>query len=170
MGRLEVFLRRHGVSEEEVAVQRTTLEFFGSAPSAEGEAIPATAAAAESSGATRLLEEEAAPGHGSSEDEAAGAVVPRPSLIGDLLGKYLISISEKQRIRRPHRVGSCWMLPGRDYRTFEVIGENPPWADQFHAACRLCWKDGSAPMAESESEEPTSSSSNLEEPAAGPAV
>ena len=110
------------------------------------------------------------PSSGSSEDEAAHADGEKPRPCEELLGKFVILISDKQGIRRLHRVGSCWMLPGRDYRTFEVIREDPPRADQFHAACRLCWKDGSAPTANSESEEPTSSSSDLGEPTAGSAV
>ena len=62
-----------------------------------------------------------------------------PALPPDVaeMGCFVISVSEKRKIRRLHRVGSCWMRPGVDYRNFEILGMDPPRAAQYVSGMRI---------------------------------
>ena len=73
------------------------------------------------------------------------------------LGAFVVSISAKQRVRRLHQVGSCWMTPGVDYKEYEVLGQSPPSAEQFDQFCKLCWRGG-GPIGEKAAVEAAASS------------
>jgi hypothetical protein len=161
-GRLEVFLRLQGVSGSAVGAQRAVLTFFGDVQSrTEGNVLVDS---------SRAPSVPAPPPQASSQANLPGRPGVDREVGRDLLGKFVVSVSGKLRLRRLHCIGSCWMWPGRDYRSFEIVGDDPPRADQFDAVCRLCWRRDTAPVAGSESEEPTSSSSDVEEPTAGSGV
>jgi hypothetical protein len=54
---------------------------------------------------------------------------------------YVVSVTDKHRLRRLHRVGWCWQLPGTDYSTFRVLLGEPGAAD-FDLCCKECWRNG----------------------------
>jgi hypothetical protein len=54
---------------------------------------------------------------------------------------YVVSVTAKQRMRRLHRVGWCWRLPGVDYSNFKVLPGEPEAAD-FDLCCKDCWRSG----------------------------
>jgi hypothetical protein len=54
---------------------------------------------------------------------------------------YVVSVTAKQRMRRLHRVGWCWRLPGIDYSNFKVLPGEPEAAD-FDLCCKDCWRSG----------------------------
>ena len=53
---------------------------------------------------------------------------------------FYVSVSEKKKIRRLHCAGACWRLPGRDYKDFVALGEDPPDPAEFDVKCRDCWR------------------------------
>jgi hypothetical protein len=54
---------------------------------------------------------------------------------------YVVSVTAKQKMRRLHRVGWCWRVPGLDYRSFRALpGE--PGASDFDLCCKDCWRSG----------------------------
>ena len=59
-----------------------------------------------------------------------------PSL---LAGTYVVSILKKGRFKRLHRIGECSLVPGVDYRAFEVLGFDEPCASSYSARCRNCF-------------------------------
>ena len=71
-------------------------------------------------------------------------------------GLYVVSIQLKSNSRRLHRIGACPLIPGRDYRHFELLGFEFPPAHSFSATCGRCFRNGTAQPAE-ESEEASSS-------------
>jgi hypothetical protein len=54
---------------------------------------------------------------------------------------YVVSVTAKHRLRRLHRVGMCWQLPGIDYSNFRVLFGEPGAAD-FDLCCKECWSSG----------------------------
>ena len=75
------------------------------------------------------------------------------------LGAYVVSIQPKSGFRRLHRVGECTYRPGVHYGVFEMLGDSPPAASEFHARCKLCYP-GEAPKQEADEESATSSGSS----------
>ena len=69
---------------------------------------------------------------------------------------YVVSIQLKSNFRRLHRIGACPLIPGRDYRHFELLGFEFPPALSFSATCGRRFRNGTAQPAE-ESEEASSS-------------
>ena len=74
------------------------------------------------------------------------------------LGLYVVSIQLKSTFRRLHRIGACPLIPGRDYRHFELLGFEFPPAHSFSATCGRCFRNGTAQPAE----EPVEASSSGE--------
>ena len=80
------------------------------------------------------------------------------------MGRLVISITQKKRLRRLHRIGGCWLKPGVDYLEYEILENEVPVPGTFDLPCRLCWPSGltldaEAPQSEDDAE-PTSSSSD----------
>jgi hypothetical protein len=59
---------------------------------------------------------------------------------------YVISISNKRRIRRLHLVGACYRQPGVDYQEYQVLGDEVPEASEYDDFCRSCWSGGNRPV------------------------
>ncbi len=53
---------------------------------------------------------------------------------------YVISISNNRRIRRLHKLGQCYRVPGTHYVRFEECGLELPSADLYNQYCRDCWR------------------------------
>ena len=53
---------------------------------------------------------------------------------------FVICMSRGGRHRRLHHVGSCWRVPGRHYKTFEVWGGIMPPLELLHSKCKDCFK------------------------------
>eukprot|EP00435_Cladocopium_sp_Y103_P034782 s391_g9.t1 len=57
-------------------------------------------------------------------------------------GTYVLSVTGRCNRKTLHRVGECHRVPGIHYGKFEVVGENPPAASEFHQSCRICFPRG----------------------------
>ena len=81
-----------------------------------------------------------------------------------IAGTYVVSIVGRSRTRTLHRVGECHRQPGVHYSQFEILGDEPPDASEYHRACKNCFgKDGAlaggSPEEDESSGEVTSSDS-----------
>jgi len=85
--------------------------------------------------------------------------------VRDLKGKFVVSISGS--VRRLHKVGECWRVPGQDYLRYEVFGDTLPAASSHTVRCKFCFKGDSffsggkgskAPVPDSSSSSGSSSS------------
>ena len=57
-------------------------------------------------------------------------------------GTYILSVVGRSRTKTLHRMGECHRVPGVHYSKFEVVGDNPPAASQFHRSCLVCFPRG----------------------------
>ena len=57
-----------------------------------------------------------------------------------LAGTYVVSVLRNGRFKRLHRFGECSLVPGVDYRSFEVLGSEEPGATAYPARCRNCFR------------------------------
>ena len=57
-------------------------------------------------------------------------------------GNYILSVVGRSQTKTLHRMGECHRVPGVHYSKFEVIGDNPPAASQFHRSCLVCFPRG----------------------------
>ena len=55
---------------------------------------------------------------------------------------YVLSVTGRGGRKTLHRVGECHRVPGVHYGKFEVVGENPPAASEFHQSCLICFPRG----------------------------
>ena len=78
------------------------------------------------------------------------------------LGTFVVSIQPKSGFRRLHRVGECSYRPGVHYGVFEALGNVFLSATEFHARCKLCFKE-ELPSHEGAEETATSSGSSSPE-------
>ncbi len=53
---------------------------------------------------------------------------------------YVISISGNRRIRRLHKLGQCYRVPGVHYVRFEECGLELPSATLYNQYCKDCWR------------------------------
>ena len=100
------------------------------------------------------------------------ALTPAPS------SGFIVSITDKGRMRRLHFLGACGRRPGEHYAKWKHYGELPPRADEIDARCSICFPQSAAAAStaklpedintEDESDTSTSSSSSTP-PRAGPA-
>ena len=67
-------------------------------------------------------------------------------------GTYVLSIVCRGQTKTLHRIGECHRVPGIHYSRFEVVGDNPPPASEFHRSCRLCFPRGTGAGEESSGE------------------
>ena len=67
-------------------------------------------------------------------------------------GVYVLSVTGRGGRKTLHRVGECHRVPGVHYGKFEIVGENPPAASEFHQSCMICFPRG-AGLAEGASSE-----------------
>ena len=74
---------------------------------------------------------------------------------------YVISISNKRKIRCFHLIGGCYRRPREHYRNFVVCGGVVPPAADYIQVCRACWPTGRD--VEVESEQPDSDNSEATE-------
>ena len=68
--------------------------------------------------------------------------------------------------RRLHLVGACRLVPGENYKNYEIYGELLPQNEAFNARCRWCFPEGDTAPAEdlpSNSSSSSSSSSSASE-------
>ena len=77
------------------------------------------------------------------------------------LGTYVVSMQPKSGFRRLHRVGECSYRPGVHYGIFHALGSDAPSPTEFHARCKLCFKDE---LIASEGAEETATSSGSSSP------
>ena len=83
---------------------------------------------------------------------------------------YVISITRGGRHRKLHHVGSCRLIPGLDYKFFEVWRAELPHVSQLNSRCGKCFGTSAlAPVEEVSGGESLTSSSETSgvEPAAG---
>jgi len=59
-----------------------------------------------------------------------------------MLGKFVISSVGRYGRRTLHKVGECHRVPGVHFHTYELIGDEPPAASEFHRACLICFPKG----------------------------
>ena len=78
--------------------------------------------------------------HTVAADQARQCLEPDTEATPD---SFVVSIT-KGGFRRLHFVGACRLVPGEDYRHFEVYGELLPPAGAFNARCQWCFQDGGA--------------------------
>ena len=83
-------------------------------------------------------------------DPADSSDVPLPATmedpgfkIEDYLGCYVVSIGSRPGSRRLHQVGSCHLVPGIDYKSFEILGHECPSPELYKDFCRRCWPKAS---------------------------
>ena len=57
---------------------------------------------------------------------------------------FIVSITDKGRMRRLHFLGACGRRPGEHYRDWRHYGECPPRADEVDARCRVCFPPNTA--------------------------
>ena len=74
---------------------------------------------------------------------------------------YVISISNKRKIRCLHLTGGCYRGPKEHYRNLVVCGSVVPSAAEYNQVCRACWPTGRE--AEIENEQPDSDNSGATE-------
>eukprot|EP00435_Cladocopium_sp_Y103_P026971 s306_g6.t1 len=67
-------------------------------------------------------------------------------------GTYILSVVGRCRNKTLHRMGECHRIPGVHYSEFEVVGDNPPDASEFHQSCKICFPRGTRAGEESSSE------------------
>ena len=67
-------------------------------------------------------------------------------------GTYVLSVVGRGQTKTLHRIGECHRVPGIHYSRFEVVGDNPPPASEFHRSCRLCFPRGTGAGEESSGE------------------
>ena len=82
-----------------------------------------------------------------------------PSL---LAGTYVVSILKKGRFKRLHRIGECSLVPGVDYRAFEVLGSEEPGTALYSTRCRNCFKAQPICVHASEATDSSSEASSAE--------
>lgn len=87
-------------------------------------------------------------------EEAIDAAVESPSISegeveekdevkpSSMLGKFVISSVGRYGRRTLHKVGECHRVPGVHFHTYELIGDEPPAASEFHRACLICFPKG----------------------------
>ena len=52
---------------------------------------------------------------------------------------FIVSITDKGRMRRLHFLGACGRRPGEHYCELRHYGATPPLADEIDARCRVCF-------------------------------
>ena len=57
-------------------------------------------------------------------------------------GTYVLSVVGRSERKTLHRIGECHRVPGLHYSKFEVLGDEPPKAEEFHQACQICFPRG----------------------------
>jgi len=126
---LGAFLCSRGVSAAAIAVQKDALLLSLKDP--EPDLLP-----------TPLAD---SPSDSDEEEEKIASISPLAVLdlatSGDLRGLFVVSLSGS--VRRLHRVGDCWRVPGQDYLRFEVLGDTMPEASSYTCVCKFCFKKGS---------------------------
>ncbi len=79
-------------------------------------------------------------------------------------GSYVVCISGHKKLRRLHRVGNCFRIPGVHYLVFKDYGSQCPPSRSYDVICLDCWrataKDGDS--GDDVSEEVSSSSGSEE--------
>ena len=80
------------------------------------------------------------------------------------LSGYIVSVVGRKRCRRLHHLTKCGLIPGRDYREYEVYGAALPPPDCYDSICSRCWRSKGAFEAEGQLShpEPRSASSSGE--------
>ncbi len=53
---------------------------------------------------------------------------------------YVISVSDNRRIRRLHKLGLCYRVPGTHYTRFEECGTELPPPESYNQYCKDCWR------------------------------
>ncbi len=80
------------------------------------------------------------------------------SVVG--MGTFVMSIVGRSKKRTLHRVGSCYRIPGVDYRDYVVIGDDRPTLIQGEKLCGSCFRKEDKAVSESEAEMVPSSESS----------
>ena len=77
-------------------------------------------------------------------------------------GTYMVSVLKKGRFKRLHRIGECSLVPGVDYRAFEVLGYDEPGTLLYSARCRNCFKSQPISIHSAEATDSPSEASSAE--------
>ena len=67
---------------------------------------------------------------------ASKEMVPHPH------GTYVLSVIGRSERKTLHRVGECHRVPGVHYVKYQLVGNDPPDAKEFHRSCRACFPRG----------------------------
>ena len=54
-------------------------------------------------------------------------------------GTYVLSVIGRSERKTLHRIGECHRVPGVHYVKYQVVGNDPPEAKEFHRSCRVCF-------------------------------
>ena len=81
-----------------------------------------------------------------SGDEAESEAEVAAANGRSLRGQFVISVLGRSKTRTLHKVGECYRIPGVHYLSFEACGEDLPEADRYHRACKVCFREGGAPL------------------------
>ena len=81
---------------------------------------------------------------------------------------FVVSITRGGKHRKLHHVGSCWRVPGVDYKEYETFGDIMPESSELDSLCDRCFGTTSvaslnAPAGEVSDVESFASSSSSEE-------
>ena len=94
---------------------------------------------------------------------AAAPAEPPRALPDEVPWGYVVSITRNGHHRKLHHVGSCRMVPGVDYKEFDVYGAVLPPLDKLNSKCKWCFgKEAELSPQESAEESFESSASSTE--------
>ena len=148
--RRAAFLCSHGNSQDLAVLQVTSLLDFATAALA----VPAPAPCPPTPQEEEALEEPVPP-------PGVAELSSQEAATGLQLGAFVVSIQPISKFRRLHRIGACPLLPGRDYRHFEIWGFEFPDAHQYSASCARCFRNATAQEAVSSIEASSSGDSDI---------
>ena len=97
----------------------------------------------------------------------AGGIQPHAA--GPAWKDYVVCYSGYKHIKRLHRVGSCFRVPGVHYSCFKSFGTECPNASAYEWVCRDCWPVGGGVEADPEEASGEDSSSSEDSDTAGEA-
>ena len=111
-----------------------------------------------------------APGGAGQHDEADELDLLEEPVLDDeeVPWGYVISVTRGDKHRKLHHVGSCRLIPGLDYKKFEVWGAELPPSSELNSRCMNCFGSSALVPVEEVSDDASvtsSSETSGEEPA-----